>query len=95
MSPVGTHGRSTPLTAISAPAKTLASQPAVRGLGGLKRGSCGLEVLSGGGIRGPGPWALMRGSGTIVSMAGSIQNRCLAIKNAAMNAVIILSLGVS
>ena len=28
---------------------------AVRDLGALKRGSGGLEVLSGGGIRGPGP----------------------------------------
>ena len=32
--------------------------PAVRDPGGLKRGSCGLEVLSGVRIRGPGPWAV-------------------------------------
>ena len=67
----------------------------VRDLGALKPASCGLEVLSGARVRGPGPWALMRGSGAIVSMAGSIQNRCLAMKNAAMNAEIILRLGVS
>ena len=36
-------------------AKTFASQPVVRDPGALKRGSCGLEGLSGGGIRGPGP----------------------------------------
>ena len=33
--------------------------PAVRDPGFLKRGSCGLEVLSGVGIRGPGPWAVV------------------------------------
>ena len=98
MSPVGTHGRSTPLTAISArhpPAKILDPWPAVRDPGGLKRGFCGLEVLSGVGIRGPGPWAVVRAAGAMVSMACGIQISCLAMKKAAMNAAIILRLGVS
>ena len=30
--------------------------PAVRALGARKRGLYGLEALSGGGTRGPGPW---------------------------------------
>ena len=58
--------------------------------GPLKRGTCGLEVLSGGVIRGPGPWAVVvHGAGAMVSMAGGIQSKCLAIKKAAMNAAII------
>ena len=41
-------------------AKTFASQPAVRDLGALKRGSRGLGNLPGVRIRGPGPWAVVR-----------------------------------
>ena len=66
--------------------------PAVRDLGALKRGSRGLEDLSGVGIRGPGPWVVVRGAGAMVSMAGGIQSRCLAMKKAAMNAAIILNI---
>ena len=39
----------------------------VRDLGALKRGSSGLGILSGIGIRGPGPWAVVRGAGAAVS----------------------------
>ena len=69
--------------------------PAVRDLGPLKRGSRVLESWSGVRIRGPGPWAVVHGAGAIVSMAGGVQSRCLAMKKAAMNAAIILKLGVS
>ena len=41
-------------------AKTPGPWPAVRDPGALKRGSSGLEDLPGGGIRGPGPWAVVR-----------------------------------
>jgi hypothetical protein len=37
----------------------------------------------------------MRGAGAMESMAGGVQSRCLAMKKAAMNAAIILKLGVS
>jgi hypothetical protein len=69
--------------------------PAVRDPGALKRGSSGLGNLSGVRIRGPGPWAVVHGAGAIVSMAGGVLSRCLAMKKAAMNAAIILKLGVS
>ena len=42
----------------------------------------------------PGPWAVVRAAGAMVSMAGGIQISCLAMKKAAMNAAIILKLGV-
>jgi len=45
--------------------------------------------LSGVGVRGPGPWAVVHGAGAMVSMAGGVQSRCLATKKAAMNAAII------
>ena len=61
----------------------------------MNRGSCVLEGLSGVRIRGPGPWAVVRGAGAMVSMAGGIQSKCLAMKKAAMNVAIILKLGVS
>ena len=54
-----------------------------------------LGDLSGVRVRGPGPWAVVRGAGAMVSMAGGIQSKCLAMKKAAMNAAIILKLGVS
>ena len=70
--------------------------PVVRDPGALDCGSCVLESWSGGGIRGPGPWAVVvRGAGAMVSMAGGIQSKCLAMKKAAMNAAIISKLGVS
>ena len=50
-----------------------------------------LVGLSGGGIRGPGPMGVVRGAGAMVSMAGGIQSKCLAMKKAAMNAAIILN----
>ena len=40
-------------------AKNPGPWPAVRDPGGLKRGSCVLEGLLGGGISGPGPWAVV------------------------------------
>ena len=65
--------------------------PAVRDPGGLKRGSRGLESLSGVRVRGPGPMGRGARCGAMVSMAGSIQSKCLAMKKAAMNAAIILN----
>jgi len=47
------------------------------------------------GFVGRAPWAVVHGAGAIVSMAGGIQSRRLAMKKAAMNAAIILELGVS
>ena len=60
--------------------------------GRLHRRSRGLEVLSGARIHGPGPWAVVHGAGAIVSMAGGIQSKCLAMNKAAMNAAIILNI---
>ena len=45
--------------------------------------------------RGPGPMGVVHGAGAMVSMAGGIQSRCLAMKKVAMNAAIILKSGVS
>ena len=47
------------------------------------------------GFAGRAPWGVVRGAGAMVSMAGGIQSKCLAMKKAAMNAAIILKLGVS
>ena len=69
--------------------------PVVRDPGPLKRGSCVLEGLSGGRVRGPGPMGVVHGAGAMESMAGGVQSRCLAMKKAAMNVAIILKLGVS
>ena len=77
------------------PAKIPGPWPAVRDLGASKRGSGGLESLSGVRVRGPGPLGVVRGAGAMVSMAGGIQSRCLAMKKATINAAIILKLGVS
>ena len=49
------------------PAKIPGPWPAVRDPGVLKTGSCGLESLSGGGIRGPGPMGVVHGAGAMES----------------------------
>ena len=51
------------------PAKNPDPWPVVRDPGALKPGSFVLEVLSGGGIRGPGPWA--RGVFNLTTVLGS------------------------
>ena len=62
----------------------------VRDPGALKHESFGLGNISDVRIR-----SLGRGAGAMVTMAGAIQSKCLAMQKAAMNAAIILKLGVS